>query len=43
MYGKELEKVGTFKFLGVLFESRLIWADHIRKIKEKCNTAINMK
>ncbi len=29
MYGKEIERVGTFKFLGVHFDSQLTWAEHI--------------
>lgn len=36
LYGKELERVGTFKFLGVT------WADHIRKMEEKCKKVINV-
>ncbi len=32
----------TFKFLGVIFDSRLTWADHIKKIEGKCNKVINV-
>ncbi len=42
MYGKELERVGTFKCLGVIFDSRLTWADHIKKIEGKCKKVINV-
>lgn len=36
MYGKELDRVGAFTFLGVLFGSRLTWAGRIRRIEDKC-------
>merc|ERR1712035_111460 len=42
MYGETLERVGTFKFLGVLFDSRLTWGDHMRRIEEKCKKVINV-
>merc|ERR1712035_301012 len=42
MYGETLERVGTFKFLGVLFDSRLTWGDHMRRIEEKCRKVINV-
>ena len=42
MYGKELERVGSFKYLGVIFDSRVTWADHIRKIEDKCKKVINV-
>ncbi len=35
MYGKKIERVGTFKFLGVHFDSWLTWAEHIRRVEEK--------
>ena len=42
MYGKELERVGSFMFLGVVFDLRLTWTDHIRRIEEKCKKVINV-
>ena len=42
MYGKELERVGSLKYLGVIFDSRVTWADHIRKIEDKCKKVINV-
>ena len=42
MYGTDLERVGTFSFLGVLFDSRLTWADDIRRIEEKSKKVINV-
>jgi len=35
MYGRELERIGTFTFLGVSLDSRLTFADHIKKTEEK--------
>lgn len=40
IYGKELERVRAFTFLGVLFDSPLTWADHIRKVEEKCKRKV---
>ena len=42
MYGKELERVGSFKYLGVLFDAKLTWADHIKRIEDKCKKVINV-
>lgn len=42
MYGNELERVGSFKFLGVVFDSPLTWADHISRIIIKCKKVINV-
>ncbi len=41
MYGKEIERVGTFTFLGVHFDSRLTWAEHIRRVEEKSKKVIH--
>ncbi len=42
MYGKKIERVGTFKFLGVHFDSWLTWAEHIRRVEEKSYKVINV-
>ncbi len=42
MYGKEIETVGTITFLGVHFDSRLTWAEHIRRVEEKSKKVINV-
>lgn len=34
LYGKSLENVKRFKFLGVYFDTRLTWREHIMKIIE---------
>uniref|UniRef100_A0A8C6KLW6 Reverse transcriptase domain-containing protein n=1 Tax=Nothobranchius furzeri TaxID=105023 RepID=A0A8C6KLW6_NOTFU len=41
LYGKELEQVDKFKYLGVIFDKRLIWKDTITKIEERCKKVIN--
>ncbi len=40
--GKDLEKVGTFTFLGIILDSRLTFADHIRRMEERCKRVINI-
>lgn len=42
MYGKELERVKVFKFLGVHFDERLTWKTHICKVVSKCEKIINV-
>ncbi len=41
-YGRDLEKVGTFTFLGIILDSRLTFADHIRRMEERCKRVINI-
>lgn len=41
MDGRSLERVNVFKFLGVLFDSKLTWAEHINKIVGKCQKILN--
>ena len=36
MYGQSIEQVKVFKFLGVWFDAKLTWNEHIEKIDTKC-------
>lgn len=38
----EVERVDTFKYLGIWFDQRLTWAVHIQKIIDKCKKTINV-
>lgn len=42
IYGKELEQVNNFKYLGVIFDKKLVWKDNINKIEERCKKVINI-
>ncbi len=42
MYGRELERVGSIKFLGVTLDARLTFAEHIKKMEDKCKKVINV-
>uniref|UniRef100_A0A673MAK6 Uncharacterized LOC107721237 n=1 Tax=Sinocyclocheilus rhinocerous TaxID=307959 RepID=A0A673MAK6_9TELE len=42
MYGRSLERVRVFKFLGIYFDSKLTWVDHINKVIEKCQKVLNI-
>ncbi len=42
MFGKALERVNVFRFLGILFDSKLTWDEHIKKVMEKCQKVINI-
>lgn len=37
-----LERVKKFCFLGVHFDSRLTWGEHIRNVEDKCKKVINI-
>ena len=42
MYGESLERVSEFRFLGVIFDSRMTWAEHIKKVTDKCKKILNV-
>ncbi|CAJ1053397.1 uncharacterized protein LOC119229131 [Xyrichtys novacula] len=42
MYGRQLERVEAFKYLGVVFDKRLIWVDHIKRVEGKCRKVLNV-
>ena len=39
--GKEIKMEKSARFLGVIFDSRLNWAEHINYLVEKCNKRLN--
>ena len=36
LYGRNLERVKSFKFLAVFFDTRLTWRDHLSIVVDKC-------
>jgi len=42
LYGNNLEMVETFRFLGVHFDSRLTWKNHIKNVSDKCKKVIHV-
>ncbi len=42
LYGKPLERLKEFKFLGVHFDERVTWRSHIEKTVKKCEKVINV-
>lgn len=42
LYGREIERLSSFKFLGVTLDSRLTFAEHIRKVEGKCKKVVNV-
>ncbi len=40
--GSYLEKVSTFKYLGLWFDEKCIWKDHIDYIFKKCGKVLNL-
>ncbi len=42
LYGHVLEKVESFRFLGIVFDARLTWAGHIEKVIVKCKKVLNV-
>ncbi len=43
MYGTTLEKVECFRFLGVYFDTKLTWREHIKYTVYKCKKVLNVK
>lgn len=42
LYDKVIGKVSSFKYLGVVFDSRLTWREHIDRIETKCKKVVNV-
>ena len=42
MYGQAIERVKVFKFLGVHFDERHTWKNHIDSIVDKCEKVVNV-
>ena len=42
LYGKNLERVNSFRFLGLIFDSRLTWREHVKRIVEKSKGVLNV-
>ncbi len=42
MYGTTLEKVQCFRFLGVYFDIKLTWREHIKYTVYKCKKVLNV-
>lgn len=41
LYEQRLERVTEFKYLGLIFDEKLTWKRHIKKIENKCKGVIN--
>ena len=42
LYGRNVERIGSFRFLGVYFDTRLTWAEHIESVVGKCKKVLNV-
>lgn len=42
LYGRPVEKVSSFKFLGVLFDVKLTWRAHVSRVVDKCKNVLNL-
>ena len=42
LYGRELERVESFRYLGLQFDKNLLWAKHIGKLAEKYKKVLNV-
>ena len=42
MYGRRLERVSSFRFLGVIFDSGLTWGEHIDSVVGTCRKVVNV-
>ncbi len=41
LYDQSLERVTEFKYLGLIFDEKVTWKRHIKKIENKCKGVIN--
>ena len=42
MYGQIIERVKEFRFLGVWFDEKLTWNEHINRVQAKCKKILNV-
>ncbi len=42
LYGQSMERVTKFKYLGLWFDEKCIWRNHIDQIETKCKNVINL-
>ena len=42
IYGNKLERVSYFRYLGLWFDQKLLWSDHIDKVVGKCKKVLNV-
>ena len=42
LYGQNMEKVSEFKYLGVWFDEKGLWRNHVNKIETKCKKILNL-
>ncbi len=42
LYGQNMERVTKFKYLGLWFDEKCIWRNHINQIETKCKKVINL-
>ncbi len=42
LYGSSSERVESFRFLGVVFDSKLTWREHVRNVEGRCKKVINI-
>lgn len=41
LYGTIINYTDQFKFLGMIFDRKMTWKEHVQQLKTKCNKAIN--
>jgi len=42
IYGDYIKIDNKAKFLGIIFDSKLTWSDHVNYIIDKCNKRLNL-
>ena len=42
LYRSNLERVESFRFLGVYFDARLTWKEHVGQVEDKCKKVLNV-
>lgn len=42
LYGHNMERVSEFKYLGLWFDEKCLWKNHVKRVETKCKKVLNL-
>lgn len=42
LYGQNMERVKEFKYLGLWFDEKCVWKNHVKQVETKCKKVLNL-